>query len=105
MCGQESQRGKMRCSLTRALRLSCHKGPLRLPAAPTQKGIQVTELFGALGRGGESEGWHRSQIGQPGETSAAPVRREECSLSISALNLGQSQTTWAEDVGEMFALP
>lgn len=63
------------------------------------------ELFGALGRREVSEGWHRSWIGQPGETSAAPVRREECSLSISALKLGQSQTTWAEDAGEMFVLP
>lgn len=57
------------------------------------------ELFGALGRGEESEGCHRSWTGQPGETSAAPVKKEECSLSISALNLGQSQTTWAEDAG------
>lgn len=42
---------------------------------------------------------------QSGETSAAPVRREECSLNISVLNLGQSQTTWTEDGGEMFVLP
>lgn len=88
-----------------AARLSCPKGPRGGSQFPIdRKRFTLRSRSGPLGSRGEFEGWHRSRTHQLGETSVAP-RRKECSASISAMDLGQSQTTQAEDAGEMFALP